>query len=170
MRKDSQGRLLYDQICEAKIFAEAITEHFDFITCVPDSIFRNVLPHIPEWEYAPRENHAISMGFGARIGGKNVAIMMQNSGLGLALDAILGTFELYQQGCLIVISNRGQLEWEEIQHQQWGKITEDLLRSSRIEQVRFHEIGPDGIGEIAKKIINDRKVVALTMQRGNLNE
>ncbi len=170
MRKDAQGRPLYDQVCDAAVFGAAVKDHFDFVTCVPDSIYKEVLPHLPRWECAPRENHAVAMAFGARIAGKNAAILMQNSGLGLALDAIFGTFELYGQGCLIVVSNRGQLPWEEIQHQHWGHITEDFLVSSRIEFARFHEVGVEGIGEIARQVINEKKIIVLTVQRGNLNE
>ena len=170
MREDAQGRPLYDLVCDAAEFAVALKGHFDFVTCVPDSIYKAVLPHLPDWEYAPRENHAVTMAFGARIAGQTPAILMQNSGVGLALDAIFGTFELYGQGCLIVVSNRGQLPWEEIQHQHWGDITENLLTSSRIEQVRFHEVGLAGIAEIARKVTDENKIVALTVQRGNLNE
>lgn len=170
MREDAQGRQLYDQVCDAVEFATVLNKHFDYVTCVPDSVYKEVLPHLRAWECAPRENHAVSMAFGACIAGKNVATLMQNSGLGLALDAIIGTFELYGKGCLIVVSNRGQLSWEEIQHQHWGKITEDLLTSSRIDFVRFHEIGIEGVGEIARQVINDNRVIALMVQRGNLNE
>ena len=34
---------------------------------------------------------------------------MQNSGLGLSIDSIIGTFHLYSEGCLIFISNRGKI-------------------------------------------------------------
>ena len=170
MREDVSGRLLYNQVCDAAAFAHELNAHFEFITCVPDSIYKQVLPHLTEWELAPRENHAVSMAFGARIAGKSVAILMQNSGLGLALDSIFGTFELYGQGCLVVVSNRGQLPWEEIQHQHWGDITEDLLESSRIKVVKFHEVGLAGIGKIAQKLSKENTIIALTLQRGNLNE
>lgn len=170
MRDDAQGRPLYDQVCDAANFAAALNECFDFVTCVPDSIYKKVLPHLPEWQYAPRENHAVSLAFGARIAGKNVAILMQNSGLGLALDAIFGTFKLYEQGCLIVVSNRGQLPWEEVQHRHWGSITEDVLAASKIEVLRFNDVGVEGIRECARQVICESKIIVLTVQRGNLNE
>jgi sulfopyruvate decarboxylase TPP-binding subunit len=170
MREDEHGRQLYPQVCDAASFAAKLSFHFDFVTCVPDSIYKKVLPHLPGWEFSPRENHAVAMAFGARIAGKHPVILMQNSGLGLALDSIFGTFELYGQGCLIVVSNRGQLHWEEIQHRHWGAITESLLTSSGIQQARFHEVGLAGIGEISKQIARENKIIALTIQRGNLNE
>lgn len=170
MRKDKDGRLFYDQICSASEFASFLKKHFDFVTCVPDSIYKQVLPHLPNCEFASRENHSVSMAFGATIAGRNSAVLMQNSGIGLALDALIGTFELYGQGCLIVVSNRGQLEWEEIQHQYWGKITEDLLYSMGFQLERFHEVGLNGLPDIAHQVANQNKIVFLTIQRGNLNE
>ena len=170
MREDFQGRPLYDQVCSGIDFAAELSSQFNFITCVPDSIFKEVLPHLPEWELAPRENHAIAMAFGARLAGKAPVVLMQNSGIGLALDALFGTFELYGQGCLVVISNRGQLPWEEIQHQHWGEVTRDVLVSCKIPVYKFHEIGLAGIPDIARQVTTENKIIALTVQRGNLNE
>ena len=109
-----------------------------------------------DFHFSPRENHAISMAFGAKLAGANPAVLIQNSGLGLSLDALLGTFTLYKQGLLLVVSNRGTLQWEEIQHQDWGKITCKLLKAMDIPFLSLNDLGVEAIArcsEIAFKKI-----------------
>ena len=170
MRHDGIGRELFEQKMTAEEFAVALARQCDWFSAVPDSIFRRVLPALPEWHFAPRENTAVAMAFGALLGGKRPAVLMQNSGLGLCLDALLGTFRLYDQGLLLILSNRGVLPWEEVQHQDWGRITVDLLTAARIPQVEFDLEGLAGLERAALKVATEKTIVALLLQRGNLDE
>ena len=170
MRRDELGRKLFDQKCTATIFAATLTGHCDWISGVPDSVFRRVLPALPQWYFAPRENHAVAMAFGARLGGKRPAVLIQNSGLGLCLDALLGTFRLFGQGMLLVVSNRGVLPWEEVQHRDWGLITENLLKAACIPQIDFNQEGIEGLKRAASQAEEERIIVSLILQRGNLDE
>ena len=70
----------------------------------------------------------------------------------------------------MIVSNRGVLEWEEIQHQDWGKCTESLLLASKIKMIYFDEEGVEGLKRAAKIAFENNQVVALMMQRGNLDE
>jgi phosphonopyruvate decarboxylase len=170
MRRDDRGRELFEQKTTAIEFAAALGRRCDWISAVPDSVFRRVLPALPQWYFAPRENHAVAMAFGASLGGKRPAVLLQNSGLGLCLDALLGTFRLYGQGLLLVVSNRGVLPWEEIQHQDWGAITADLLTAAGIAQVDFDAEGLSGLERAVHRVETEKAIVALVLQRGNLDE
>ena len=169
MRLDTKQRELFDLKATAEEFAACLERHCDWVTAVPDSVYRRVLPSLSIWHLAPRENHAVGMAFGARLGGKRPAILMQNSGLGLCIDALLGTFSLYGLGLLLVVSDRGVLPWEEIQHQEWGRITKKLLAAAEIETVSFDQEGLAGLDKAAVRA-EEGKVVALVIERGNIDE
>ena len=169
MRVDSLGRPLYDQVCDAGEFAQALQKHFDWISCVPDSVFKSVLPALSCWHLATRENHAIGMAFGVKLGGKQPVVLIQNSGLGLSIDAILGTFTLYKQGLVLIVSQRGELSWEEIQHQDWGRISRGLTKECGFPEISFSDKGLESLAEAKKRSLSG-EVVVLSIQRGNLNE
>ena len=170
MRQDKFKREIYDQKVSSDIFAERIEKRSDWIGCVPDTIFKRVLPNLQTWQIAPRENHLIGMAFGASLAGKNPTVLIQNSGLGLCLDALFGTFCLYKKGLLMIISNRGILSWEEPQHKDWGKSTESIISAAKIEIVRFDEEGEEGLERASISAFEKNKIVALVVQRGNLDE
>lgn len=170
MRKDKKGRTIFPQRATSIQFARSLQENFNWFSSVPDSVFRNVLPELSNYSFAPRENTAIGMAFGAKIAGRKPAVLLQNSGLGLCLDAILGTFGLFRKGLLLVVSNRGVLEWEEVQHKDWGEITSDFLNAARIPHFDFNTIGFAALEEAARMVIEHERVVAITVQRGNLDE
>lgn len=170
MRFDSSGRELFDLKLKSDIFAKELKKQCNWFGCVPDSVFKNTLPHLNNWQLAPRENHLVGMAFGAKLAGLKPAILIQNSGLGLCLDSLLGTFGLYNQGLLLVISNRGVLDWEETQHKEWGDITIPLLRLSKIQLISLDEEGLNGLNLASKIAFQDNKIVALVIQRGNLDE
>ena len=169
-RLDAKGRPLFDQVTTSSEFAMALMEYFDWFSGVPDSVFKNVLPLLQPQQFAARENHAVGAAFGASIGGKRPCVLMQNSGLGLSLDAIFGLFELYHQGLLLVVSNRGELAWEEVQHQDWGRLTLPLLRATNFTVIDFQEHGVAAIAEAAHIIKTQQRIVVLLIHRGNLDE
>ena len=170
MRQDKLNRELFDLKASSDVFAQELDNACNWVGCVPDTIFKQVLPKLKSWHLAPRENHLIGMAFGAGLAGQRPVVLIQNSGLGLCLDALFGTFCLYNQGLLMIVSNRGVLEWEEIQHQDWGKCTESLLLASKIKMIYFDEEGVEGLERAAKIAFENNQVVALMMQRGNLDE
>ena len=170
MRLDKSNREIYDLKASSDEFVKYLLYEFNWFTGVADSVYRNVLPLLPNYHFAPRENHAVSMAFGARLAGLKPAILMQNSGLGLCIDSILGTFNLYHEGCVIFVSNRGRLRWEEIQHKDWGKITEDMLSSLEIPFFSFDNFGLPCIKDASKVAFEDNKVSVVLIDRGNINE
>jgi sulfopyruvate decarboxylase subunit alpha len=169
MRTDHKGREIFDLKSTATEFAAELEKHFNYFTSVPDSVYNKVLVHLKHWEYPSRENHAVAMAFGAHMAGARPCVLIQNSGLGLCIDSLLGTFRLYNQGLMLVVTNRGILEWEEIQHQDWGVITTDLLKACQIPVVSFNEVGLDGIRQAAERARNN-EIVVLLLERGNIDE
>lgn len=170
MRSDAKGRELFDQRADAARFARALEEHCNWFSGVPDSVFRRALTSLRNWHFAPRENHAVGMAFGATIGGARACIVIQNSGLGMCIDALLGTFDLYRQGLLLVVANRGVLPWEEVQHRRWGQITKALLDAIGIESISFDAEGVSGIERAARGAFDGARVVSLLVERGNIDE
>lgn len=170
MYSGGESREFFDLRTSAKSFAAELNLHFNWFGGVPDSVFKKVIPNLINWKTMPRENSAVSTAFGLHMGGSKPVVLLQNSGLGLCLDALFGTFLLYEQGLLMVVSNRGSLSWEECQHKRWGQVTHDLLRSTNIEFVNFNLEGMAGLKRSIDEVISNNKLIALVVERGNLDE
>lgn len=171
----AKKRVLMEQrlnrfVCNSTDLALSLEAHCDWFTGVPDSDLSETISSLPNWNFATRENHAIGMAFGAALGGKKPAVLLQNSGLGLALDAIVGTFSLYRLPLLLVISNRGTLEWEEPQHLEWGKVTRKVLELFSISQVWLEDFGVKSVDVAVRKSQESRMVCGLVIERGNLRD
>jgi sulfopyruvate decarboxylase subunit alpha len=170
MEYDQKGREINPLISASDQFAQALTEHFNWYSGVPDSVLKKTQDSLKPFHFSSRENHAVGMAFGARMMGRKPCLLIQNSGLGLAIDALLGLFRLYKQGVVLIVSNRGELEWEEIQHQDWGEITIPLLASLNIPVIDFGEQGLQAIQVVSDLAYRENKIVVLLVHRGNLDE
>ncbi|WP_320172170.1 hypothetical protein [Maridesulfovibrio sp.] len=169
MRKDSKGRPLFDEILPVDEFVSLLEEHFDIFSGVPDSMFTAVIPRLGKYIPAPRENHAVAIAFGAALGGKRPCVLMQNSGLGLCGDALLGLQRLHETGVVLLVTMRGELEWEEIQHQDWGDCTENVLRAYGIDFFDYNTEGAEAVRKAAA-IAESGSIAAVLLHRGNINE
>lgn len=170
MREDSQGRNIHDLVCTSEVFAAELARYGDWFTGVPDSVFKKTLPFLEPYHFSSRENHAVAMAFGAIMGGCKPCILIQNSGLGLAIDALLGLFRLYGRGVLLAVSNRGELSWEEIQHQDWGEVTKPLLGALDIPVLDLNTEGLVVVQQAYKMAYTEQKITVLLVDRGNLDE
>lgn len=163
-------RAMFPQVASGEMFAEKLRAQCDYFVTVPDSVFRTSYRHLPDLVVAPRENHAVAEAFGARLGGRRPCVLMQNSGLGLALDALIGLFRLYEVGLLLVVSSRGELPWEEVQHREWGTITHDLLEILGVRTFDLGELGLDAVTSAATASWAEDALSAVVVHRGNLDE
>ncbi len=170
MGKDEKGREVFPRISSAIDFSGALLEVADWFTAVPDSVFKKVIPELNPYYFSSRENHAVAMAFGARIGGKKPCVLIQNSGLGLIGDALFGLFGLYNEASLFIVSARGELSWEEIQHQHWGKKTNEFLRLLGFEVFDFQEFGLSALSKAADMAFIQNKLSAVIVHRGNIDE
>ena len=83
---------------------------FDFFTGVPCSLVQSLIALLEErGGYIPetREDAAIGLAAGASLAGKQPLVIMQNSGLGVCLNALASLSLLYHLPCLLLITWRG---------------------------------------------------------------
>ncbi len=114
-------------------FVTALREQgYDFFVGVPCSILSelvSLLDQDRELHYisATREDSAIGMAVGAGMAGRRPMVLMQNSGLGVAVNALSSLLLMYQTSALLVISWRGQDGKDAPEHLLMGRITLPLL-------------------------------------------
>ena len=167
---DAKGRELADFVCPSTTLAAALTARCDWFCAVPDSVIKRTIALLSPLYFAPRENHAVAAAFGAALGGRRPCVLMQNSGLGLCLDALLGLFRLHGQGLILVVSNRGELAWEEIQHRDWATVTGPLLASAGIAAFDLQTLGPAAVDAAADAAFAGDRLAAVVVHRGNVDE
>jgi sulfopyruvate decarboxylase alpha subunit len=107
----------------------------NFFTGVPDSVLSGVIAALIERRlYVPavREDEAVAMAAGAFMGGRIPVVLMQNSGLGTSLNALISLNLIYLQPCLLMISWRGQDGKDAPEHVVMGQVLPNLLDLVRI--------------------------------------
>jgi sulfopyruvate decarboxylase TPP-binding subunit len=170
MRKDDRGRDLFPLVCLAADFAAELSRHCNYFTGVPDSMFRKILPLLDPYVPMPRENHALAMAFGLRLGGKRPCLLIQNSGLGLLGDALFGLHHLYKAGVVMVVTWRGELAWEEPQHHHWGEKTREFLSALNVKSFDLQEMGLETVHQAATYAYEINQPAAILVHRGNVDE
>lgn len=110
---------------------------YDFFTGVPCSLLGGlfaVLDEDPDRDYvsATREDCAVGLAAGAWLAGRRAVVMMQNSGLGVSVNALASLNEIYEIPCLLVISWRGQDGKDAPEHIRMGAVTRELLATLEI--------------------------------------
>lgn len=159
---------IFEVVCDSKTFANELLRFANWFSGVPDSDLSGTIAAITDWHYVPRENHAVGMAFGASLAGRKPSVLMQNSGLGLSLDAISGTFMLYRCPLLLVVSNRGVLPSEEPQHHHWGAVTINLLAAFGIENWSLDDYGLRAVELAARHAAQNEVPAAVIVERGNI--
>ena len=106
---------------------------YTFFTGVPCSFFAGVLRILegePRYGYvgAVREDCALGLAAGAYLGGRQPVVFMQNSGLGVSVNAIVSLNQIYDIPALLVVSWRGQRATDAPEHLIMGAMMEDFLR------------------------------------------
>jgi sulfopyruvate decarboxylase subunit alpha len=110
---------------------------YDFFTGVPDSTLSSVFRALTTSEgdcYFPsvREDAAIGLAVGAYLGGRSPAVLMQNSGLGLSVNALASLASLYRIPLLLLIGWRGADRSDAPEHTLMGKVSPRLLQTLEI--------------------------------------
>jgi sulfopyruvate decarboxylase subunit alpha len=137
----------------------------DFACGVPCSMLKGVLQKINNhinYVSVTREEEGIGVCVGASLGGKKPALLMQNSGLGNCVNALLSLVKLYAFPLLLLIANRGGPEEKIVAQIPMGKATPKLLRTLEIEFVRISKKEElDKIKPIAESAFNQNKAKAI---------
>ncbi len=145
---------------------------FDFYTGVPGSILSNIINHLSEskqFEYVPatREDEALGIAAGAYMGGKKPVVLMQNSGLGVSINALTSLVLLYEFPILLIISWRGYKGKDAPEHILMGKYTLKLLRSINIHaKILSKKTLEKQLIESIHVMKNQKTPVALVLKRG----
>ena len=143
---------------------------FDFFTGVPDTILGGIIGHLTEERmYTPavREDEAVAMAAGAYFGGKVPAVLMQNSGLGNALNVIESLNLIYQIPCLLLVSWRGFEGKDAPEHLVMGATMTTLLDTIKIpHRTLAVESIVDDLQWTAKTFMEQRIPVALLLKKG----
>lgn len=105
---------------------------FNFFAGVPCSLLKGVvsiLDRDPDAHYvsATREDSAIGMAAGAWMGGKLPMVLMQNSGLGVSVNALASLTTMYALPVLLLISWRGEGGNDAPEHILMGEIMLPVL-------------------------------------------
>lgn len=152
-------------------FVQALQDiGFDFFTGVPDSILGGIIATLMERRlYTPavREDEAVAMAAGAYMAGKVPCVLMQNSGLGTSLNALVSLNLLYQQPCLLLVSWRGFQGKDAPEHLVMGQTTTQLLETMKIpHRVLSEATLIDDLKWTAQTFMKQRIPVALVLKKG----
>ena len=148
---------------------------FDFFCGVPCSLLKGLVSLLDKDESAhyisaTREDSALGMAAGAYLGGKRPMVLMQNSGLGVSVNALASLHTLYEIPVLLVISWRGQSKSDAPEHWMMGEITAPLLDLMKIPHRVLTPQEPIA-GQVAwarAELDTTRKPVALIVPGGIL--
>jgi phosphonopyruvate decarboxylase len=118
----------------AAFLAASRAAGFGLWTGVPCSYLTSFIDGViadPDTRYVPATNEgdAVAIGAGARLGGIPSVVMMQNSGLGNAVNPLSSLCETLRIPVLLIVTLRGDPNGpaDEPQHARMGTITTDLL-------------------------------------------
>jgi sulfopyruvate decarboxylase subunit alpha len=116
--------------------------------------------HVP----VTREEEGIGVAAGAWLGGKKPAIIMQSSGVGNSLNALLSLNRTYNIPLLILISHRG-IEREKIVAQKgMGTALKNLLKGAGIHYYELSDpkqIDPTLVGASDRALIEKQPVAVI---------
>jgi sulfopyruvate decarboxylase subunit alpha len=110
------------------------SQGFDFYTGVPCTTLKDVISHLlsdPETAYisATREDEAMGIATGAWLAGKRPVVLMQNSGVGSAINPLASLDILYRIPILLIVGWRGYEGKDAPEHLIMGEVTTKLLET-----------------------------------------
>ena len=138
-----------------------------FINYIDDS---NEIDYIP----AANEGDAIAIAAGVYLGGEYSVVMLQNSGLGNAINPITSLLQTFEIPVLIVVTLRGDpsASPDEPQHRLMGEITTDLLDLMKIPWSWFPTENSNikqALETVTSSIMRQGISHALVMKKGSVN-
>jgi sulfopyruvate decarboxylase subunit alpha len=147
-----------------RAIAEAIVAaKVDAVAYVPDARLRGVISALdggPRIRTLTREEECIGFACGLSAAGGRPAVLMQNSGLGNALNA-LGSFAIpYAIGIPLVISMRGTLGEENPSQVPMGRATPALLAALGIQS--FPVADPAQAGQTMARVLSSAYMAGTT--------
>ena len=120
----------------------------DLVAGVPCSLLEDLIanlerhPHLP-YVAAVREDAALGVAAGAWLAGRRPAVIMQNSGLGTALNALASLSCMYGLPALLLVTWRGYQGKDAPEHILMGDITPRLLE---LLGIAYRVLGAESAG------------------------
>lgn len=150
-----------------QIVADFVKNKVEFITSVPCKQLAGVLDQIDatdSFTHVPcnREDEGIGLCAGATMGGKRSAIIMQNTAIGVTINALVTLTQFYRMPLPMLISYRGEVGEPVACQVEMAVHTKDLLNQLRIPTYHFHQ--KDDVNEldgILNHCFMSRKPVAI---------
>ncbi len=110
-----------------------------------------------EYLSTANEGEAVAVAAGAYLAGRRPVVLMQNSGLGNAVNPLTSLCHTLRIPVLLLVTWRGQPGHpDEPQHQLMGTITQELLTAMQVR----HEVLPAERGEIRSALLRSRAYLA----------
>ena len=157
---------------QIEAFGEVLKQHgFRRGAGVPCSYFTPLVNYMtvdPELDYlsATSEGEAVAIAAGMVTAGAPAFALMQNSGLGNAVNPITSLLYIYRMPVVLLVSHRGQPGLpDEPQHELMGQITEQL---SNLCGLRTHVFDPEQFDASLSAAERDSVPVAYVVQKGSL--
>ena len=109
----------------------------DFYLSVPCKLLANMIDILEKdkdvyYSAVPREEEGMGICAGAYLGNKFPCIMMQNTGIGNSVNAIVSLLQLYSFPVIFLISYRGTVGEQIGAQGSMAKITEEILETLKI--------------------------------------
>ena len=160
-----------------KTFLDLLQRHgYDFFTGVPCSLLTGMtrlLDADPQYGYvsAVREDTALGLAAGAYLGGRQPVVLMQNSGLGVSVNALVSLHQIYDIPALLVVSWRGRDGHDAPEHLVMGRIMDPFLRLLDVPYEVFEPASIDAqIAALTARMKATRKPVAIVVPKGRLEQ
>jgi sulfopyruvate decarboxylase alpha subunit len=143
---------------------------FDFFAGVPCSLVGPVIAEVERrglYLGETREDAALGVAAGAYLGGRTPVVIMQNSGLGVSLNALASLHLLYGLPCLLLITWRGYEGEDAPEHLVMGRVLPQVLE---LFGIPFRSPGPAAVevdvAWAAARLKETRRPVALVVRPG----
>ena len=160
----------------AAAFCSMLKTHgFNFSTGVPCSILKDIIlylsshsdiPYIP----ATREDEALGIATGAYLAGKKPVVLMQNSGLGSAINPLASLDILYKMPVLLIISWRGYQGKDAPEHLIMGEAMSRLLEVIGVPVQEISKDDPEAAILTAMKHMEQKQIPAAVILRKGVIE
>ncbi len=129
---------------DRRIVADLIGQNIDFVTTVPCKQLAGViglLGETPEILHVPcnKEDEGMGLCAGAYLGGMRPAIVMQNTALGVTVNALATLIQYYQIPLPMLISYRGEVGEPVACQVEMAIHTKAILNQLHIPTYHFHD-------------------------------
>lgn len=154
---------------------ETLEKNIDFACSVPCNMLADILKRIDvsKIEHIPvtREEEGVGICAGAYLGGKKPVLIMQNSGFGNLINALLSLTRLYEIPLLLFMSHRGDVGEKIVAQFPMGRAVPRLLDTLEIEYASIKKIDDIlKIDELAKSAFMNNEIKAVLLSKELWNE